>query len=126
LTPQQYIESQRIRERTLFDLEMMKELGYCHGIENYSRHLTGREPGEAPPTLLDYFPKKWLLIIDESHITVPQVGGHVQRRPLPQTTLVDYGFRLPSALDNRPLNFGSSAAIWTRWCTSRPPRRTMS
>jgi len=101
----QLIEAQRIRERTLFDLEMMKELGWCHGIENYSRHLTGRAPGEAPPTLLDYFPREWLLIVDESHITVPQVGGMYRGDRSRKTTLVEYGFRLPSALDNRPLNF---------------------
>ncbi len=101
----QLIEAQRIRERTLFDLEMMKELGWCHGIENYSRHLTGRAPGEAPPTLLDYFPKDWLLIVDESHITIPQVGAMYRGDRSRKTTLVEYGFRLPSALDNRPLNF---------------------
>lgn len=99
------IEAQRIRERTLFDLEMMKELGYCHGIENYSRHLTGRAPGQAPPTLLDYFPQRWLLIVDESHITMPQVRGMYFGDRSRKQTLVDYGFRLPSALDNRPLNF---------------------
>ncbi len=102
---QQLIEAQRVRERTLFDLEMMKELGWCHGIENYSRHLTGREPGEAPPTLLDYFPNDWLLIVDESHISVPQVGGMYRGDRSRKTTLVEFGFRLPSALDNRPLNF---------------------
>ena len=99
------IEAQRIRERTLFDLEMMKELGFCHGIENYSRHLTGRAPGEPPPTLLDYLPKNWLLIVDESHITMPQVRGMYFGDRSRKQTLVDYGFRLPSALDNRPLNF---------------------
>lgn len=101
----QLIEAQRVRERTLFDLEMMKELGWCHGIENYSRHLTGRKPGEAPPTLLDYFPNDWLLIVDESHISVPQVGGMYRGDRSRKTTLVEFGFRLPSALDNRPLNF---------------------
>jgi excinuclease ABC subunit B len=99
------VEAQRIRERTLYDLEMMKELGWCHGIENYSRHLTGRAPGQAPPTLLDYFPKDWLLIVDESHITVPQVGGMYRGDRSRKKTLVEYGFRLPSALDNRPLGF---------------------
>ena len=94
----QLIEAQRIRERTLFDLEMMKELGWCHGIENYSRHLTGRAPGEAPPTLLDYFPNDWLLIVDESHISIPQVGGMYRGDRSRKTTLVEYGFRLPSAL----------------------------
>jgi excinuclease ABC subunit B len=99
------IESQRVRERTLFDLEMMKELGFCHGIENYSRHLTGRAPGQAPPTLLDYLPQRWLLIADESHISMPQVRGMYFGDRSRKTTLVEYGFRLPSALDNRPLNF---------------------
>ncbi|MBI5521099.1 MAG: excinuclease ABC subunit UvrB [Desulfarculus sp.] len=105
------IEAQRVRERTLFDIEMMKELGYCHGIENYSRHLTGRSPGQPPPTLLDYFPKDWLLFIDESHITVPQVGGMYRGDRSRKETLVDFGFRLPSALDNRPLNFEEFSAL---------------
>ena len=99
------IEAQRIEERTRFDLEMMKELGYCHGIENYSRHLTGRAPGEAPPTLLDYLPRESLVVIDESHITIPQLGGMFRGDRSRKQTLVDYGFRLPSALDNRPLCF---------------------
>ncbi len=99
------LEAQRIRERTLFDLEMMKELGWCHGIENYSRHLTGRAPGQPPPTLLDYFPRDWLLLVDESHITIPQVRGMYHGDRSRKQTLVEYGFRLPSALDNRPLNF---------------------
>jgi len=99
------IEAQRIEERTLFDLEMMIEMGYCHGIENYSRHLTGRAPGEPPPTLLDYFPKDFLAIIDESHITVPQLNGMYNGDRSRKETLVDFGFRLPSALDNRPLKF---------------------
>uniref|UniRef100_A0A7C3V5U8 UvrABC system protein B n=1 Tax=Desulfobacca acetoxidans TaxID=60893 RepID=A0A7C3V5U8_9BACT len=99
------IEAQRLRERTLFDLEMMKELGFCHGIENYSRHLTGRAPGEPPPTLLDYLPKKSLVVIDESHIAVPQLQGMYRGDRSRKETLVEYGFRLPSALDNRPLRF---------------------
>jgi excinuclease ABC subunit B len=99
------IEAQRIEERTLFDLEMMIEMGYCNGIENYSRHLTGRGPGEAPPTLLDYFPKDCLVFIDESHITVPQLNGMYRGDRSRKETLVAYGFRLPSALDNRPLRF---------------------
>ena len=99
------LEAQRIEERTRFDLEMMAELGYCHGIENYSRHLTGRAPGEPPPTLLDYFPKDFLMIIDESHITVPQVKGMYRGDRSRKETLVNFGFRLPSALDNRPLRF---------------------
>ena len=100
-----FIEAQRIEERTLFDLEMMIEMGYCNGIENYSRHLTGRLPGEAPPTLLDYFPKDCLVFIDESHITVPQLNGMYRGDRSRKETLVDYGFRLSSALDNRPLKF---------------------
>ena len=99
------LEAQRIEERTRFDLEMMIEMGYCHGIENYSRHLTGRSPGEPPPTLLDYFPKNFLVIIDESHITIPQLNGMYRGDRSRKETLVNYGFRLPSALDNRPLKF---------------------
>ena len=99
------LEAQRIEERTRFDIEMMMEMGYCHGIENYSRHLTGRAPGEPPPTLLDYFPNDFLTIIDESHITIPQLNGMFRGDRSRKQTLVDFGFRLPSALDNRPLTF---------------------
>jgi len=99
------VESQRVVQRTLFDIEMMRTIGYCHGIENYSRHLSGRLPGEAPPTLLDYVPQDYLLFIDESHQTVPQVRGMYHGDRSRKQTLVDYGFRMPSALDNRPLNF---------------------
>ena len=99
------IEAQRLEERTRFDLEMLRELGYCHGIENYSRHLTGRAPGEPPPTLLDYLPRESIMVIDESHISVPQLQGMYKGDRSRKQTLVDYGFRLPSALDNRPLNF---------------------
>ena len=99
------VEEQRLAQRTLFDLEMIDELGFCPGIENYSRHLTGRKPGEAPPTLLEYFPKDWLLIVDESHVTVPQIGGMYRGDRARKMSLVEHGFRLPSALDNRPLNF---------------------
>jgi excinuclease ABC subunit B len=99
------LEAQRLHQRTMFDLEMMKEIGYCHGIENYSRHLTGRNPGEPPPTLLDYLPSDALVIVDESHQTVPQVRGMFAGDRARKQVLVDYGFRLPSALDNRPLNF---------------------
>ncbi|MEW5948813.1 MAG: excinuclease ABC subunit UvrB [Thermodesulfobacteriota bacterium] len=99
------VEAQRIEERTNFDLEMLHELGYCHGIENYSRHLTGRRPGEPPPTLLSYFPEDFLLFIDESHITIPQLQAMYRGDRSRKETLVGYGFRLPSALDNRPLNF---------------------
>ncbi len=99
------LEAQRLGQRANFDLEMLTELGYCSGIENYSRHLTGRLPGEPPPTLLDYFPQDFLCIIDESHVTVPQVGGMFHGDRSRKQTLVDFGFRLPSALDNRPLTF---------------------
>ncbi len=99
------LEAQRLRQRTLFDLEMMREVGYCHGIENYSRHLTGRAPGQAPPTLMDYFPADALIVVDESHATVPQVRGMYQGDRSRKETLVAHGFRLPSALDNRPLKF---------------------
>ena len=101
----QLIEAQRIEERTHFDLEMMQELGYCNGIENYSRHLTGRSPGQPPPTLLDYFPEDFLMFIDESHIAVPQLRAMYNGDRSRKETLVNYGFRLPSALDNRPLRF---------------------
>ncbi len=104
------IEVQRIEERTHFDLEMIQELGYCNGIENYSRHLTGRKPGDPPPTLLDYFPDDFLLFIDESHIGVPQLRGMYRGDRSRKETLVEYGFRLPSALDNRPLKFEESEA----------------
>jgi excinuclease ABC subunit B len=99
------VEAQRIHQRTMFDLEMMKEMGYCHGIENYSRHLSGRLPGEPPPTLLDYLPQDAAIFIDESHQTVPQLRGMYHGDRSRKQTLVDYGFRLPSALDNRPLSF---------------------
>ena len=99
------VEAQRVHQRTMFDLEMMKEVGYCHGIENYSRHLSGRLPGEPPPTLLDYLPQDALLFIDESHQTVPQLRGMYHGDRSRKQTLVEYGFRLPSALDNRPLSF---------------------
>ncbi len=99
------VESQRVHQRTRFDLEMIKSMGYCHGIENYSRHFTGRLPGEPPPTLLDYVPRDFLLFIDESHQTVPQVHGMWHGDRSRKSTLIEYGFRLPSALDNRPLTF---------------------
>ena len=99
------LEAQRISERTNFDIEMLRETGFCSGIENYSRHLTGQEPGQPPCTLFDYFPDDFLIIIDESHMTVPQIRGMYAGDRSRKTTLVDYGFRLPSALDNRPLKF---------------------
>lgn len=98
------LEAQRLEQRTLYDLELMSEVGFCSGIENYSRHLAGRAAGSAPTTLLDYFPEDFLLVIDESHVTVPQLGGMYNGDQARKRTLVDYGFRLPSALDNRPLN----------------------
>jgi excinuclease ABC subunit B len=99
------LEAKRLEQRTLFDIEMMRQIGYCHGIENYSRHLTGRRAGEAPPTLLDYLPRDSILFIDESHQTIPQLHGMYRGDRSRKTTLVNYGFRLPSALDNRPLTF---------------------
>jgi excinuclease ABC subunit B len=99
------LEFQRLEQRTRFDLEMLREIGYCHGIENYSRHLTGRAPGEPPPTLIDYLPDDFLLVVDESHQTIPQVRGMYHGDRSRKETLVEYGFRLPSALDNRPLTF---------------------
>ncbi len=100
-----HLEAQRLEQRTNFDLEMLQELGYCQGIENYSRHLTGRKPGEPPPVLLDYYPRDYLLFIDESHVTIPQLIGMYRGDRSRKETLVEYGFRLPSALDNRPLMF---------------------
>ena len=104
-TADKLVEAQRLEQRTRFDLEMMQELGYCSGIENYSRYLSGRGPGEPPPTLMDYLPKDALLVIDESHVTVPQIGGMYRGDRSRKETLVAYGFRLPSAMDNRPLKF---------------------
>jgi excinuclease ABC subunit B len=101
----QLLEAQRIEQRTRFDLEMIREIGFCQGIENYSRHLSGRAPGEPPPTLIDYFPKNFLLIVDESHATIPQIGGMYEGDRSRKKNLVEYGFRLPSAFDNRPLTF---------------------
>jgi len=100
-----FIEAQRIEQRTQFDLEMMEEMGFCKGIENYSRHITGRGAGQAPPVLIDYFPTDWLLVVDESHVTIPQVGGMYHGDRSRKENLVEYGFRLPSAMDNRPLKF---------------------
>lgn len=105
------LEAQRLEQRTLFDLEMLEELGRCKGIENYSRHLSGRAPGEPPPTLIEYFPKGWLLMVDESHIAIPQVGGMFRGDRARKSTLVDFGFRLPSAMDNRPLRFDEFEAM---------------
>jgi len=99
------LEAQRLEQRTMYDLEMLEQMGFCHGIENYSRHFSGREPGEPPPVLLDYFPEDFLLILDESHLTVPQMGAMYRGDRARKVTLVEHGFRLPSALDNRPLQF---------------------
>lgn len=104
------VEAQRLHQRTMYDLEMIKEMGFCRGIENYSRHLTGKKPGEPPPTLLDYLPPNALMVIDESHQTVPQLGAMYKGDQSRKGTLVEYGFRLPSAKDNRPLNFGEFEA----------------
>ena len=100
-----FLEKQRIEQRTMYDLEMLEQMGFCNGIENYSRHLSGRKPGEPPPTLIDYFPKRFLMIVDESHQTIPQIGAMYRGDRSRKETLVEYGFRLPSALDNRPLKF---------------------
>ncbi|WP_333892671.1 excinuclease ABC subunit UvrB [Atlantibacter subterraneus] len=105
------LEEQRLTQRTQFDLEMMNELGYCSGIENYSRYLSGRGPGEAPPTLFDYLPADGLLVVDESHVTIPQIGGMYRGDRARKETLVEYGFRLPSALDNRPMKFEEFEAL---------------
>ena len=105
------LEAQRLEQRTLFDMEMLREIGYCHGIENYSRHLSGRKPGQNPPTLMDYLPKDAVVIIDESHVTVPQIRGMYPGDRSRKEALVEYGFRLPSAFDNRPLTFEEFAAM---------------
>ena len=105
------LEAQRLHQRTMFDLEMMQTVGYCHGVENYSRHLTGREPGEPPPTLIEYLPEDHIVFIDESHMTVPQLRGMYEGDRSRKSTLVEHGFRLPSALDNRPLNFTEFQAL---------------
>jgi len=105
------VEAQRLEQRTIFDLEMIQEVGYCTGVENYSRHLTGRAEGDAPPTLLDYLPNNALVMLDESHVTVPQIGGMFKGDRARKRTLVDFGFRLPSALDNRPLQFHEFEAV---------------
>jgi len=100
-----FLEKQRLEQRTMYDLEMLEQMGFCNGIENYSRHLSGRKPGDPPPTLIDYFPKDFLMIVDEAHQTIPQVGAMYRGDRARKETLVEYGFRLPSALDNRPLKF---------------------
>jgi len=116
------VEAQRIEQRTRFDLEMLAEMGFCKGIENYSRHLSGRKPGEPPPTLIDYLPHDALMIIDESHVTIPQLGGMYRGDRSRKENLVDYGFRLPSALDNRPLRFDEFEKVMRRtiFCSATP------
>lgn len=109
-----FLEAQRLEQRTYYDIEMMEQIGFCQGIENYSRHLTGRGPGEPPPTLLEYFPKDFLTFIDESHVTVPQIGGMYRGDRARKMNLVEHGFRLPSALDNRPLNFQEFEGLMNR------------
>jgi len=108
------LEAQRIKQRTMYDIEMLKEIGFCSGVENYSRVLAGREPGSAPYTLLDYFPKDWLLMIDESHVTLPQARGMYHGDRARKEALIDFGFRLPSALDNRPLTFDEFMSRWNQ------------
>ena len=108
------MEAQRIEQRTKFDIEMLNEIGFCKGIENYSRHLSGREPGQAPPTLIDYLPDNALMFFDESHVTVPQIGGMYKGDRARKENLVDFGFRLPSAMDNRPLKFEEFEALMTQ------------
>ena len=113
------VEAQRIEQRTRFDLELLAELGFCKGIENYSRHLSGRNPGDPPPTLIDYLPPNALMFIDESHVTVPQIGGMYKGDRARKENLVDYGFRLPSALDNRPLKLSEGGVSGAPSCTAR-------
>ena len=122
------LEAQRIKQRTEYDLEMMEEMGVCSGIENYSRHIAGRPPGSRPATVIDFFPNDYLLVIDESHATVPQIGGMFEGDRSRKTVLVDYGFRLPSALDNRPLNFLEFQAMQgqTIYASATPAQREIS
>ncbi len=121
---QQYLEAQRIKQRTEYDIEMMQEMGFCQGIENYSRHLTSRPPGSKPGTLIDFFPEGFLTVIDESHVSIPQIGGMYEGDRSRKQTLVDFGFRLPSALDNRPLKFDEyMAATGQRLYVSATPAR---
>src|SRR6516165_9080504 len=126
-TEGKFLEAQRVKMRTEFDLEMMQEMGFCNGIENYSRHLSGRPPGSQPYTLLDFFPKDFLLMVDESHATVPQIGGMYEGDRSRKSVLVDYGFRLPSALDNRPLNFEEFQAHQNQsiYVSATPSRREL-
>lgn len=118
--------AQRLKERTLYDLEMLRVMGTCPGVENYARYFTGKAPGEPPYTLLDYFPEDFLVFLDESHVTVPQLQGMYRGDYARKKTLVDYGFRLPSALDNRPLRFEEFLERFPRWSSSPPPRGPLS
>ena len=120
------LEAQRLEQRTRYDLEMLMQLGYCTGIENYSRHLSGRKPGERPETLLDYFPKDYLLFIDESHVTIPQLRAMYAGDRSRKETLVRHGFRLPSAFDNRPLIFEEFESSWARQSTFQQPQALMN
>jgi excinuclease ABC subunit B len=120
------VEAQRLAQRTQFDIEMMAEVGFCNGIENYSRHLTGKNAGEPPPTLFDYLPADALLVIDESHVTIPQIGAMFKGDRSRKETLVEFGFRLPSALDNRPLRFEEWEERCPRASTCRPRRARTS
>src|SRR5208282_4742322 len=121
------LEAQRIKQRTEFDLEMMEEMGVCSGIENYSRHISGRPPGSQPNTLFDFLPDDYLLVIDESHATVPQIGGMYEGDKSRKTVLVEHGFRLPSALDNRPVNFLEFQAMQnqTIYVSATPAQREL-
>src|SRR5690606_27934388 len=120
-------EAQRISMRTNYDLEMMQEVGFCNGIENYSMHLAGRRPGERPSCLIDFFPKDFLLFVDESHVTIPQIGAMYAGDRSRKTTLVEHGFRLPSALDNRPMNFQEFSEVTrqTVFVTATPAKFEM-
>ena len=114
------LEAQRLEQRTLFDMEMMEATGSCAGIENYSRYLTGRKPGEPPPTLFEYLPDNALVFADESHVTVPQIGGMFRGDYRRKATLAEYGFRLPSCMDNRPCSSRNGTPCGRRRCSSRP------
>jgi excinuclease ABC subunit B len=121
------LEAQRLAARTRYDVEMIQEVGYCSGIENYTRHLNGTPPGAKPYTLIDYFPDDYLLVIDESHATIPQVRAMFNGDRARKQVLVDHGFRLPSALDNRPMRFEEFESTWKACCSCRPrPLRTSS
>ena len=119
------LEAQRLEQRTRYDLEMMREMGFCSGIENYSRHLTLRPAGSTPYTLIDYFPEDFLLVMDESHVSLPQVRGMFNGDQARKQVLVDHGFRLPSAMDNRPLTFRNLKSTFIKQCSFLPHRVSM-